>query len=247
MQTVLNPRLRLLQKNSAAISAMLAACLLLGGTSAAHAASLLENGSFGTDGWSIATEGSGNWFLTSGTSTPLTSDLVAGPANGGFYAVTDATGPGARALTQAFTVPSNTGHVELSFKMFVDSYGGRSITPTLAYNSGLPNQYARVDLLKADASPFDTTGGVIANFYMGSDAGNTSNPYSNYKFNITSLVSPGGSYQIRFADVANQGLMHQGVDAVRIVAEIPEPASYLFFAVGLGLLAGLRRQSRGQT
>lgn len=212
----------------------------------ASAASLLTNGSFENGnftGWSVATQGNGNWFVGTGNHPPLNaSDTVAGAADGVFFAVTDQTRPGSYALTQTFTVPADTTFVELSFHMFVDNYGSRSITPTLNPDAGMPNQYARVDLLTAGASAFDTTlTSIVANFYLGSDAGNTSNPYGYYRFNISSLVTPGSTYQLRFASVANQGILHQGLDAVTIIAEIPEPGSSLLFAAGLGLLFGARR------
>jgi hypothetical protein len=223
---------------------VVSALALLGSVAnTAHAASVLDDGSEFEAGWTITNQGSGGWYVNSGLTTPLSSDRVAGAADGVFYAVSDAAGPGARALSHAFTVPTTTSFVELSFKMFVDSYGGRFVTDTLT-SAGMPNQYARVDLLTAGASAFDTTTGVIANLYAGTDSGNVSNPYSNYRINISSLVTPGGTYQIRFANVANQGLLHQGVDAVRIVAEIPEPGTYTFFAVGLGLMAGFGLRAR---
>jgi hypothetical protein len=211
----------------------------------AMAASLLTNGGFETgdfSGWSVTTQGNGNWFVNTGNPSPLTTDPVAGAAAGVFYAVTDQTRPGAYSLTQSFTVPQTTAYVELSFQMFVDNYASRSITFTLNPDSGVPNQYARVDLLTAGASAFETaSASILRSFYLGSDAGNASNPYGYYRFNLSSLVTPGETYQLRFASVANQGVLHQGVDAVTIIAEIPEPGSSLLFAAGLGLLFGARR------
>lgn len=212
------------------------------------AASLLTNGGFETgdfSGWSVTTQGNGNWFVNTGNLSPLNTDPVAGVAAGVFYAVTDQTRPGAYSLTQTFTVPQTTAYVELSFQMFVDNYASRSITPTLSPDAGMPNQYARVDLLTVGASA-DTTlaTSIVATFYAGSDAGNASNPYGYYRFNLSSLVTPGETYQLRFATVANQGILHQGVDAVTIIAEIPEPGSNLLFATGLGLLLGVRRHLR---
>lgn len=218
-------------------------------TGTTAAASLLTNGDFETGnftGWSVTAQGNGNWFVANGTHPPLNAtDVIAGAANGMFLAVTDQTRPGAFSLVQAFTVPIDAGFVELSFSMFVDNYGPRAVTSTLDYTTGI-NQHARVDILADGASAFDTSASsVIANFYLGSDAGNTSNPYTHYRFNLTSLVTPGATYQIRFADVANQSVLHQGVDAVRIIAEIPEPGIPALFAAGLGVLLFPRRKKRG--
>jgi hypothetical protein len=217
----------------------------------ADAASLLANGGFETGdftGWSVATQGVGNWFVATGTQSPLNTSLpVAGAAEGLYFAITDQTRPGSYALTQAFTVPANAGFVQLSFQMFVDNFGaagfGSSTAPyPLTFNNtALPNQHARVDLLTASASAFDTAASsIVANFYLGSDAGGNPHPYGYYQFNVTALVTPGSTYQIRFADVAGQTILHQGVDAVSIIAEIPEPDSSILFTAGLGLLLGLR-------
>lgn len=214
------------------------------------ATSLLQNGGFETgnlNGWTVDNQagGSGNWFVTPGNTTALNSDTVSAPATGLFHAVTDQTHPGAHALRQAFTVPNDAGYVELSFRLFVDNYGSNSPTASLDYALGMPNQHARVDLLTATAGPFETgSASVIGNFYLGSDSAAAPNPYGFYRFNISSLVAAGGMYQIRFADVGNQGVMHTGVDDVRIVAEIPEPATIGFFVAGLGLLLGFAAHRR---
>jgi len=215
--------------------------------SATTAAIVINNGDFGTE-WSTTNQpgGSGNWYFIDGTTTPLSGDTVAGPAEGLFFAVTDLSRPGAHALTRSFTVPASAISLEVTFKMFVDSYGGRTIGSNLEY-AGASNQHARVDILRDGASAFDTSAvGVLTNLYLGTDAGNTANPYKAYQFNLTGILTPGQTYQLRFADVANQGLLHMGVDAVYIVAEVPEPSSYMFFALGLGLLWGARRRLQRQ-
>jgi hypothetical protein len=73
----------------------------------------------------------------------------------------------------------------------------------LDWTVSMANQFARVDILSAGASPFDTGSGVLANFYLGADSGDNPHAYTNYNFDITSLVGAGGTFQLRFAEVDN--------------------------------------------
>ena len=219
-------------------------------------ADLINNGGFETGdltGWTEADQagGSGSWFVSSSTSTPLSGHLTVGPASGEFYAVTDQTGPGSHALLQSFTVsPGST--VTLSFDMFVNNYGGGVFIPGGAsdhYNV-FPNEHGRVDILTSSATAFDTASGVVTNLYNGADAGTPPNAYTHYSFDITPFVGSGGTFQLRFAEADNQGFFNVGVDNVSIsVASVPEPASLsLILSIGaLGTLGyTIRRRKHTQ-
>jgi hypothetical protein len=188
--------------------------------------------------------GSGSWFADTTTSTPLSGNTTVGPASGLVYAVTDQAGPGTHALTQSFTVPMGSTLVVLSFDMFMNDQSGVGpiINPIGLDHTDGPNQYATVDLLTALASPFDTGAGVLANLFLGEDAGPNPHVWTPYSFDITSLVTPGGTYQIRFGEVDNQLFFNQGVDNVGIEATVPEPGSLALLGIGLAGLGALRRR-----
>jgi PEP-CTERM motif len=213
----------------------------------ANATSLLVNGGFETGtfaGWTLASQagsfpGSGFYVLPA-TTLPQSGQSTVGPASGLFYAVSDGAGSGAHALIQVFTVAGPASSVVLSFSLFVNSYGGNIVNPIgLDFTDGA-NQHARVDILAAGASAFDTGAGVLQSFYLGTDAGANPHAYTNYTFDITSLVGAGGTFQLRFAEVDNQLFLNMGVDNAHIEAQlgnaVPEPSSILLSALGLIIL-----------
>ncbi|RYD32757.1 MAG: VPDSG-CTERM sorting domain-containing protein [Verrucomicrobiaceae bacterium] len=223
----------------------------------ARAAQLLVNGGFESGslaGWTVEDQagGSGSFFVsTPGASTPLSGFPTAGSAaNGSFYAVTDQTGPGTHALLQSFTVEPGASSVTLSFDMFVnDSTGNSIVDPAGLDFNAFPNQHARVDILSAGAGAFDTGAGVLGNFYLGSDGSGAPHDFTSYSFDITGLVGAGGDFQLRFAEVDNQGFFNHGVDNASIVTSavngVPDGGSTLaLFGLAAGGLAAARRGLR---
>jgi hypothetical protein len=244
--------------------ALLAAAAATLSSATAATSQLLTNGDFETGnftGWTTSSQPNSNGSIsidTPGTTTPVSGQSTAPalPGNGAFYSVTDQGGPGTYSLVQSFTVPAGVGSVILAFEMFVNSYsGGPAIVGVegLDHNGG-PNQHARVDLLSSTAGAFDTGAGVLANFYLGVDVGTNPNAFNNYSFDITGLVAPGGTYQIRFAQTDNQGFFNQGVDNASILATTRSPGgsvpdtgtTLLLLGLSLGTvfrIAGLRKKS----
>ena len=218
----------------------------------AQAADLLTNGGFETGdftGWTatLRPSSSGNITVESGTTGPLSGLSNAGPSAGRFFALSDQSGPGTYALTQAFTVAAGTTSVTFNFDLFANNYAGSTIVDPIGLDHrGPPNQHVRVDLLTGAAGAFDTGAGVISNFYLGADAGANPNPWTSYSFDLTALATPGGTYQIRFAEVDNQLFFNMGVDKVSInAAAIPEPGTYALMLAGLagvGFVARARRR-----
>jgi hypothetical protein len=233
--------------------------LVLGVGVEARAGELIVNGGFETGdltGWTEVDQsrGSGSWFATFGGDAPLSGLPINPPASGSFYAVTDQLGPGSHVLLQSFTVaPGST--VNLSFDMFSDNQSGVKAAvggaSDLDYTAG-PTQHARVDILTAGASPFDTAGGVVQNLYNDSTLTNFDipNPYVHYSFDITAAVGGGGTFQLRFAEVDNQFYFQQGIDNVSVIetggGAVPEPASASLLGLGIAGVAGLnvRRKCR---
>lgn len=216
----------------------------------AQAMELITNGGFETGdftawGVTVLPPSNGNLTVESGTAGPLSTLSNAGPSAGSFFALSDQTGPGTYALTQGFSVVMGITSVILKFDLFANNYAGGSIVDPIGLDhTGPANQHVRVDLLTGAAGPLDTGGGVIANFYLGSDAGTNPNPWTSYTIDLTGLALVGGTYQIRFGEVDNQGFFNMGVDNVSITA-VPEPQAYLMLLAGLGLVvAGARRRSK---
>lgn len=237
-------------------NALAATLVLLGLALPAGAApvELIENGGFETgdfSGWTVnnQVDGNGDWFVgTPGESLPLSGEpTAANPAGGSFYAVTDQGGAGAHVLIQNFTVPFDATGVALTFQMFVNDWSdlGPIVDPAgLDYAVGA-NQHARVDILAADADDFDTGSGVIANLFLGVDEGEDPNPYTDYAFDLTGLLTPGETYRLRFGEVDNQFFQNMGVDNVSLIADaaqVPEPAALTLLGAGLLGIAAFRRR-----
>jgi hypothetical protein len=227
--------------------------LMLAGSGAAYSSQLLTNGGFETgtfSGWTVVNQtGSfpgSNFFVVAGTTTPQSGLTTVGPASGSFYAVSDGIGPGAHALIQTFTVPAPASTVILSFDLFANSYAAPVVNPIgLDFTDGA-NQHARVDILRAGASPFDTGAAVLQNFFLGADAGTNPHAYTSRTFDITALVGGGGTFELRFAEVDNLLTFNLGVDNVSVnftaATCAPEPGSTMMTALGIcGLWLLLQR------
>jgi hypothetical protein len=229
-------------------------CLAAGSASAAQ---LITNGGFETgnfSAWTVTDEAGSylgdTFYALSSMTTPQSSSLTAGPESGTHYAVSDGLGPGAAALTESFVVPVGATSVILSYGLFVNSAAGTDIDSAADLSfSGAANQYALVSLLSAGASVFTTTTGDLKNFYQGTDSGSLPNGYTDYSYNITSLVTGGGTFTIRFAEVNNLDVLNMGVDNVSVVSTtggpvIPEPSSLALALFGIAGIAAYRLRTR---
>jgi cysteine-rich repeat protein len=192
-------------------------------------AELLANGNFeaGTlAAWEAASLGDGAFVVaTPGTPTPIGGFATASnPTGGAAFALSDQVGEGVRALEQSFTVPATANEVSVAFEMFVNDQSGLGpiIDPVGLDHTGPPNQHARADILISGAPPFATEAAVVQNLYLGVDPGSLPNPYVSYLFDLTSVLAPGQTYELRFAEVDNQHFLHQGVDNVSVTASLVE-------------------------
>jgi PEP-CTERM motif len=221
----------------------------------ASAAELLINGGFETGAinpfWNSSRLPSsrGNVFVSApGLNSPLSGFATApNPVGGSSYVITDQSGSGTYIVTQSFLVPINTRAVTFSYQLFANNQAGVTIIDPIGLNhEGAPNQHVRVDILTAGSDRFSTSAiDVVRNFYLGSDPFGNPSPFTNYSFDITSIVQPGTSYQVRFAEVDNQGFFQLGFDNVSVsaVTGVPEPASWVLFLAGFGLIGiAIRRQ-----
>ncbi len=196
----------------------------------ARADQLITNGGFETgtlSGWTAASNGDGNFSVTSGTSTPLTGNATVGPNSGTYYAVSDDyDGSQTQTLTQSFTTPTSFTSATLSFEMFVnDVYGA---------DFGSAGSGGEVSLLTSG-------GGLIAVLYgpldtFESPAGSP-NPYLSFSEDIASFLSANTTYELQFSSTDTSGPLNVGVDDVSILttastSPVPEPATFSLSALG---------------
>ena len=69
--------------------------------------------------------------------------------------------------------------------------------------------------------------------------------FRTFNFNIFPFITPGSTFQIRFAETDNQLFLNQGIDNVSILVDsvaIPEPTSLTLFFLGLAGIVGIRRK-----
>lgn len=243
----------------------LALCAL---PSLAHAQQLISNGGFETgtfSGWTQTNQDNGSFVLIApGADTPGGTTFATAPnaAGGSFFAVTASDNPGTHALLQNFVVPVNTVDLKLQFQMFVNDQSGAGaiVDPsgldnrTGGSNPTADNQFARVDILRAGASDFSTSAAdIVDSLYLGVDnaGGTTPNPFLSYSFDLTSLLTPGSGYRLRFAEADNLSSINLGVDNVSLVAAprasaVPEGSSLLMMACGLSALSGMALRKLGK-
>lgn len=221
-------------------------CIMATTTANAALIELATNGSFETgdlSGWTLTDSGSGTVEVTSNSAPSNATFETVGASDGSFYAVSYQGGPGTHAISQTFLVPISATEVILSFDMFVQTNANEVINTNGLDETVGPNQHARVDLMAFGSDAFDTGVGVLSNFYIGIDGAPTQ-PYTSYLFDITSLVTPGMSYDIRFAQSDNQGNFNLGVDNVSVQAmqSVPSPSTIALICLSIAAIGWSRRR-----
>jgi hypothetical protein len=231
--------------------------IAFGFSGVAKSQSLLINGGFETGtttGWSITSQAGspGTFHVTNANQTPFEQYPTPGAAVGSFYAVTDSNAPGtdnaaAYSMIQSFIVPNNTNFITVQFKFFAQDWWNataESGNGTLDYTQLGVAQFARADLLRAGAAPFSVAALDLQEQYNILANGQAlTNPASGWT-TVTkgTLVTPGQTYQLRFASVQNQFSFNLGVDDVSVTASVvPEPGTALYCAVALLFLPLKRR------
>jgi hypothetical protein len=182
----------------------------------------VPNGNFETGDfthWNVANQpgGSGDWFVYSGTTSPLSGFTIAAPPQGNFAATTDQENPGSHVLYRNIKLAPGMEH-ELSFYLYYFNDEGEFFTPNTLDFTVEPNQQYRVDLLRPKADPFTVDPDVIRARLFRTRVGdpNTLEP-TLFTFDLTQFA--GKTVRLRFAEVDNQDNFLASVDRVRVTSE----------------------------
>lgn len=183
-----------------------------------------EKPTFADNGWYVAVErdSSGNFFIydKSETNAPLSDQpILSPPPCGAKAAISDQIGPGSYALYRDIhlsTLPQNYKYT-LSFQVAVHNFNGSYITPgTLSYTP-IPNQQARVDILKP-GDPFTMNPNDIFLTAFKTNPGDPLIiPYKTITVDLPrDLINE--NIRLRFAEVDNQFFQNFYVDCVSLIA-----------------------------
>jgi hypothetical protein len=223
------------------------------GTNAQAQLELIENGGFETGdftGWTVVQElgSAGDWFVYSGTVTPVSSHTVLPPPDGTFAAVSDQGEPSSQVLFQDIVVPPES--VTCSVVVYyLNSAEGFVTAPDLSYQT-FPNQQARIDIMDPASDPFDVGAGVLLNIFQTNPGDPLSLGYTTLDFDLSQFA--GTSVRFRAAEVDNLGFFNFSIDDVRcgesVSANIPTLGEWgmiaMAGALGLaGLIFARRRRS----
>ena len=186
----------------------------------ANAQELVTNGGFETEdftGWTLEEiTPSGDWFVYTGTVSPLISAPILAPPVGDFAAVTDQRRPDSNLLYQDIEIPAGAT-VRCSAIVY---YVNQEVGGVFIIGDGLtldgPNQQYRVDIMDPDAPPFDTGAGVLLNLFQTLPGDPASLGYTNLNFDLSQFA--GSTVRIRAAVVVTEDVLNGSIDAVSCIA-----------------------------
>ena len=182
----------------------------------------LFNGGFETgdfSGWTTqfnSCGGAGDWYVYSGTSTPLNGFGVPAPTEGAFAAVADQTGPSTQILYQDVTLAAGMRHI-LTFSLYYNNQAGLFATPATLDCATVPNQQFRIDLINT-AAPLTSVdpGDVLLSAY----ASQVGDPLilgpTTYTVDISALA--GQTVRLRIANADTEFYFTTIVDAMDIIS-----------------------------
>jgi hypothetical protein len=210
--------------------AVVALCVatLLTGPSVSTAATI-ANGGFETGnfaGWTVVNQsgGSGDWFVYTGTTSPLNPFFqIAAPPEGTHAAVSDQFAPGSHLLYQDVALEAGFTHT-LSLQVYYENRAGVfSTPPTLDYNV-FPNQQYRVDVVRPSAPVASVApGDVLATVFQTDVAAPSSLAPTPASLDLSGFA--GTTVRLRFAEVDNQGNFQASADDVAVTSRQAFPTT----------------------
>lgn len=175
-----------------------------------------ESGNF--TGWTLFNINcfpGGNWFVYSGTNTPLSGFPFFAPPQGTFAAVSDQLGQGTHIMYQDITLEPGRAH-GLVFKIYWQNRAAAFFSPNTLDCNVFPNQQFRIDIMTTTAAVDSVApGDVLANVLRTRPGLPLTLPPITGIFNLSAFA--GQTVRLRFAEVDNQLFFNVGVDDVRIV------------------------------
>jgi hypothetical protein len=181
----------------------------------------VPNGDFETGDfqhWNVANQpgGEGDWFVYSGTESPLSGFNIAAPPQGNFAATTDQGGPGSHVLYRNIKLEPGMKH-ELSFYLYYRNRAGEFFPRNTLDFTVEPNQQYLVDILRPKADPFTFDPDDIRARLFRTRAGDPNRLQPTLMtFGLTRFA--GKTIRLRFAEVDNQLFFQASVDRVRVTS-----------------------------
>ena len=194
--------------------------LVLTGLSAPSASAVpVANGGFETgtfSGWTVFNQpgSAGDWFVYSGTTTPINNITVPAPPEGVHAAITDMNDPGTHILYQDLVLEPGFTHT-LSMSIYYNNTSPPFIVPDTLDHTSVENQQFRVDVMRDTAQVDSVAPGQVLVPVFRTDPGE---PDTLAPTTLTVDLTPyaGSTVRIRLAEVDNQGVLNAGVDDVKL-------------------------------
>jgi hypothetical protein len=184
-----------------------------------------ESGDF--TGWTHLNQAgsAGDWFVDSGTTSPMNNYAIPAPPEGTFAAVTDTNSPGSHVLYQDLVLEAGSTHT-LNFTLYYANQAFSFASPDSLDKDVFPNQQYRVDVIDPTADPFSVDPADILATLFRTMPGD---PLAMTPTDMTADLSTfaGQTVRLRFAQVDNQGVFNGAVDDVfletNLIALPPPP------------------------
>jgi hypothetical protein len=203
-------------KRLTGLTVVLGTLALLAAPGPSNAASIVnggfESGSF--TGWTVVNQPgfSGDWFVYTGTNSPLVGLSIDAPPEGTHAAVTDQRAPGSHLLYQDVALEAGFDH-QLSFFVYYRNSGGDFATPPTLDAGVVPNQQYRIDVLPPTAPVTSVAPGDVLATVFQTNAGDPLT-LAPTPIHVDLSAFAGMTVRLRFAEVDNQGFFNASVDAI---------------------------------